>query len=161
MTSAVKNAVWTADLTFSGFFAPIFCAMTTFAPKLNPMNKLTSNPTSDVLFPTAAIAFFPINCPKTTTSAKFKSCWKTPVKARGTANKIILSHKLPFNISISLCRNIFKKTSKNFVFDKILSKSEKIFKFTKNRSKKFCRNFVFLWFWRIFVKIEKIKNLTK
>ena len=83
-------------------FCPIDLAIITLLPSEIPTKRLTSNPITGALLPTAAIASLPENCPTTARSAALNSCCKTPVTARGSAYLIILSPNEPFIISIRL-----------------------------------------------------------
>ena len=58
---ATSMAVWTAAWTPWIFFLPINRAMTTFAPRDTPINKLSTMAIIGLLLPTAAIASFPTN----------------------------------------------------------------------------------------------------
>jgi len=54
---------------FSGLFAPIARAITTFVPIEKPINKLVIRLMREPVEPTAASDCLPANCPTTTTSA--------------------------------------------------------------------------------------------
>ena len=78
--------------------SPIQRAMTTFAPKEMPINKLRTDAIIGTLLPTAAIASLPTNCPSIAVSAALNNCCIIPVIAKGKATINILSHKDPDNI---------------------------------------------------------------
>ena len=93
MPAARANAmeVRTALFAFSGSRAPMFWAISTFAPTDIPTKKLTSRETIGVLLPTAAIASMLANLPTTATSVALKSCCSMLVSMSGMAKRRTLS----------------------------------------------------------------------
>ena len=101
-TKAMRMDVCTALRIPSRLACPVLRAMTTLAPMAMPPNMVTMSPMRELLLPTAAMASFPTNRPITAISAALNSCCRIPVAATGSANRMILSPREPWIMSISL-----------------------------------------------------------
>ena len=87
---AVTMDVCTALRTASRLPRPMALAMTTFAPRAMPMNRLRMSPVTGALEPTAATAAVPSDWEKLPTIMMpdaLKSCSRMPVAATGSANR--------------------------------------------------------------------------
>ena len=91
-------------------------AITTFAPRAIPTNRLTISPITALFALTAATATVlsvDAKLPTTAISEALKSCSKTAVAATGSAKRGSLFQIEPFSISILLLLVLFIPTSKN------------------------------------------------
>ena len=94
-STATTMEVCTAWCTIVSFFSPMACAIVTFAPSAMPMNRLTMRVLSELVEPTAAMAWLLSQLPTTMMSAALNSWLKIAVAATGMAKRGILSHSVP------------------------------------------------------------------
>lgn len=100
---AVTMDVCTALRTASRLPRPMALAMTTFAPRAMPMNRLRMSPVTGALEPTAATAAVPSDWEKLPTIMMpdaLKSCSRMPVAATGSANRRTFVHMRPCSMSM-------------------------------------------------------------
>ena len=106
--NATTIEVWTAFFTAAQSSRPMALAMTTFAPKAIPTNRLTIRAIIELFAPTAATAPVfpaPVKLPTTAISDALNSCSRMAVAATGNANSGSLFQMEP--CSISSCRFSF------------------------------------------------------